>query len=234
MRANLLVEGEGVCHREWPLHGDVSREANRGSDAQVGRLQELANTPGGPPYLRITGIDSPLPGGGSASDVGCMLREYAQSIGLPFKFRAMSKKWENIDAATLLLSDDEVLARNQVNLMLNSTLWRTNLLDESILAESPRKVWLNWVWSLNPRVFVQGMNNASYNVPFFMTWFLEALTHFTLLFEAIDCCSQPESKERHLLEQEKNGWEIVNIVACERLEQVERAETHKQWHSRTQ
>ncbi|XP_024525989.1 scarecrow-like protein 14 [Selaginella moellendorffii] len=190
-------------------------------------MQELANTPGGPPYLRITGIDSPLPGGGSASDVGCMLREYAQSIGLPFKFRAVSKKWENIDAATLLLSDDEVLA---VNCMFR----QTNLLDESVLAESPRKMWLNRVRSLNPRVFIQGMNNASYNVPFFMTRFLEALTHFALLFDAIDCCSQPESKERHLLEQEKYGREIVNIVACEGLERVERAETYKQWHSRTQ
>ena len=39
--------------------------------------------------------------------------------------------------------------------------------------------------------------------------------------------------DRHILDQDIFGREILNVVACEGLERVERAEPYRQWQSRT-
>ncbi len=66
-----------------------------------------------------------------------------------------------------------------------------------------------------------------------MSRFQEALSHFSTLFEALDASMPAEHPDRVLLEQEFFGRDILNIVACEGLERVERAETYRQWQART-
>lgn len=80
---------------------------------------------------------------------------------------------------------------------------------------------------------MHGVVNAGYNAPFFMSRFQEAVYHFSTIFDAIEGSMPLEHPDRVLLEHELLGREILNIVACEGLERVERTEPYRQWQSRT-
>ncbi|KAJ7537309.1 hypothetical protein O6H91_11G000500 [Diphasiastrum complanatum] len=195
-------------------------------------IQTLANRPGGPPRLRITGIDFPQPGikpSERVEDTGRRLSEFAQSCGVPFEYHSLAvTKWEDIQPSSLFLRHDEVLA-------INCMFRLRNLLDETVMAESPRNKLLARIRSMQPKVFVEAEVNAGYNAPFsFMARFREALAHFDNVYDAIDSCVTRDHPDRRLLEQEIFGREILNVVACEGLERVERAEQYKHWQWRTQ
>lgn len=192
-------------------------------------LYQLSTRPEGPPHLRITGIDRPQPGfrpSARIQDTGRRLAKLAKKMGVPFKFHAIAEKWEAITPAHLLLREDEVLA---VNCMFRFR----HLLDESVTAASPRNLVLSRIKSLNPKVFVQGVFNAGYNAPFFMSRFREALSHFSTIFDAMESSFPPDHVDRQLIDHEIVGREILNVVACEGLERVERTETYRQWQART-
>jgi hypothetical protein len=76
--------------------------------------------------------------------------------------------------------------------------------------------------------------NASLNEPFFMSRVREAIKYYSIQFDALDVVMPPNLKGRFLIEQEVYFPEILNSIACEGLERVERLESYKQWHSRIQ
>lgn len=193
-------------------------------------IQCLANRPGGPPMLRITGIDCPQPGFRPAERVeetGCRLADYAKSFGVPFEYKAIASKWENVDVEELSLRSDEVLVVNCLYRM-------RHLLDETVVVESPRNIVLNKIRKMNPRVFILGAVNGAYNAPFFITRFREALFHYSALYDAFETTVHREHPQRLVVEKEIYGREILNVVACEGLERLERPETYKQWQVRIQ
>ncbi|CAL5353019.1 unnamed protein product [Camellia sinensis] len=77
------------------------------------------------------------------------------------------------------------------------------------------------------------MVNGSYNAPFFVTRFREALFYYSSMFDIFDITMPREGQERVNLEREFFGCEVMNIIACEGAERVERPETYKQWQART-
>lgn len=83
------------------------------------------------------------------------------------------------------------------------------------------------------KIFVQGVVNAGYNAPFFMSRFREALSHFSTIFDVMESSFPVENSDRQIIDHEVVGREILNIVACEGLERVERSETYRQWQART-
>jgi hypothetical protein len=147
-------------------------------------------------------------------------------MGVPFEFHAIAEKWEAITPAHLLLKEDEVLA-------VNSVFRLRHLLDESVTAASPRNLLLSRIRSLNPKIFVEGVLNAGYNAPFFMTRFREAMSYFSTVFDMMETTFPPEDPVTQTIDREIIGREILNVVACEGLERVERAETYRQWQART-
>ncbi|KAG0563324.1 hypothetical protein KC19_8G021800 [Ceratodon purpureus] len=195
-------------------------------------IQRLSQRKEGPPHLRITCIDLPQPGNNfkpsaRVKEVGRRLEEFAKLWGVPFEFEALADKWESITAEKLCLKDDEVLA-------VNCQYRLRNLLDESIMAASPRKVVLDRIRSMNPKVFVMLVVNANYNAPFFMTRFRESMKYYSTMFDAMEVSMPASDPDRIILEKEFYGREILNIVACDGLDRVERAEPYRQWQSRTQ
>eukprot|EP00252_Welwitschia_mirabilis_P025278 TRINITY_DN7821_c0_g1_i1.p1 TRINITY_DN7821_c0_g1~~TRINITY_DN7821_c0_g1_i1.p1 ORF type:complete len:791 (-),score=146.94 TRINITY_DN7821_c0_g1_i1:553-2925(-) len=194
-------------------------------------IQTLGNRGGGPPRLRITGIDFPQPGFRPAErieETGRRLKDYAESFGVPFKYKAIATKWESLKLEDLELGDsDEVL-------VVNCMFRMRNVMDETVVAESPRDIVLNKIREMNPKVFIHGVTNGAYNAPFFITRFREALFHYSALFDAFDATIANDHPERLVLEGEIFGREILNVVSCEGLERVERPETYKQWQGRTQ
>nr|AEK86265.1 SCARECROW-like protein [Pinus taeda] len=193
-------------------------------------IQCLANRPGGPPMLRITGIEFPQPGFRPAErieETGRRLEDYAKSFGVPFEYQAIATKWENLDVEELGLRSDEVLVVNCLGRL-------RNLLDETVVQDSPRNIVLNKIRSMNPRVFIQGVVNGAYNASFFITRFREALFHYSALFDALETTVPRDNQQRFLIEKEIFGREILNVVACEGSERLERPETYKQGQERTQ
>lgn len=191
-------------------------------------IQRIAEREGGPPRLRITGIEFPQPGFRPAEQIeetGHRLADYARSFNVPFEYHAIAKKWETITVEDLKLDEDEFLAVN--------CLYRfKNLHDETIAVESPRTVVLNLIRKINPDIFVHGIVNGAYSAPFFVTRFREALFHFSALFDMLETVVPREIPERRLIEREIFGREALNVIACEGWERVERPETYRQWQAR--
>lgn len=75
--------------------------------------------------------------------------------------------------------------------------------------------------------------NSAHNSPFFISRFRSALSYFSVLFDALETSMPTDNPDRHILDQDIFGREILNIVACEGLERVERSEPYRQWQSRT-
>ncbi|KAM3325481.1 scarecrow-like protein 9 isoform X1 [Capsicum chacoense] len=191
-------------------------------------IQRIAEREGGPPKLRITGIEFPQPGFRPAErieETGRRLADYAQSFNVPFEYHAIAKKWETITVEDLNLGKDEFLAVN--------CLYRfKNLHDETVKVDSSRTVVLNLIREINPDIFIHGVVNGAYSAPFFVTRFREALFHFSALFDMLETIVPREIPERGLIEREIFGREALNVIACEGWERVERPETYKQWQAR--
>lgn len=191
-------------------------------------MQRLSNRPGGPPKLRMTGIDVPVHGFRPTElidETGHRLADYACSFNIPFEFHAIATKWETIRVEDLNIREDEVVVVN--------CLYRfRNLMDETVVVDSPRDMVLNTVRKINPDVFIHGVLNGTYNAPFFVTRFREALFHFSSLFDMIGTNVPHEDEPRQLIEKVLFGREALNVISCEGTERVERPETYKQWHVR--
>lgn len=98
-------------------------------------------------FFSTAGIDV-QPGkkpSGRILEAGIRLAGFAKLWGVPFEFHALADKWESITPAQLSLRSDEVLAVHSQNTL-------RNLLDESIMAASPRKIVLDRIRSMNPKV----------------------------------------------------------------------------------
>ncbi|CAA7392749.1 unnamed protein product [Spirodela intermedia] len=193
-------------------------------------IQRLSMRPGGPPKLRITGIESPQPGfrpNERVVETGRRLQAYAEMFNVPFEYHPIAAKWEAIR-----LEDLQIDREPEEVLVVNCLYRFRHLADETVEAGSPRDQVLRSIRKMNPDVFVQGVLNGSYGAPFFLTRFREALFHFSALFDMLETTVPREHPERLLIEREIFGPEAVNVIACEGSERVERPETYKQWQGR--
>ncbi|KAA8516417.1 hypothetical protein F0562_016710 [Nyssa sinensis] len=192
-------------------------------------IQRISDREGGPPKLRITGVEFPQPGFRPAERVeetGRRLADYAQSFNVPFEYNAIAKRWETIKIEDLKIDKDEFVV---VNCLYRSK----NLLDETVVVvESSRNIVLNLIRKINPDIFIHGIVNGAYSAPFFVTRFREALFHFSAMFDMLETIVPREHCERMLIEREIFGREALNVIACEGWERVERPETYKQWQVR--
>ncbi|KAK8443784.1 hypothetical protein SEVIR_9G031000v4 [Setaria viridis] len=191
-------------------------------------MQRLSKRCGGPPSLRITGIDFPLPGFRPAERIeatGRRLHEYARMFNIPFEYQAIASKWDTIQVEDLKIKSDEYLVVNCLYRM-------RNMMDETVTDDSPRTRVLNTIRKLNPHLFVHGIVNGTYNAPFFVTRFKEAMFFFSSIFDMLEANASRMDEHRLLIESEFFGREALNVIACEGTERIERPETYKQWQMR--
>ncbi|KAJ1277357.1 hypothetical protein BS78_05G288600 [Paspalum vaginatum] len=196
-----------------------------------------AASEGGPPEVRITGIDFPQPGFRPAArieETGRRLNDFARWRGVPFKFRSIvATKWETVsaDLGLLDIQPDEVL-------VVNGMFHFDKLMDEgassidNIESPSPRDMVLVNIQKMRPDLFVLCVKNSSYNAPFFVSRFREALFYYSAMFDMMETTAPRDSAERVVVEREFLGRCAVNAIACEGSERVERPETYKQWQAR--
>ncbi|CAL4985782.1 unnamed protein product [Urochloa decumbens] len=195
-------------------------------------LRWLARRDGGPPEVRLTGIDNPRPGFRPAQHIeetGHRLSECARQIGVPFKFHGIAKKLEAVQVEDLGIDPDEVL-------VVNSMVHMQTLMDESVIVErpNPRDMVLGTIRRMRPSVFIHAVNNGSQSSPFFMTRFREALQSFAALFDMMDTIAPRDDDKRLLVERDMFAGCVTNIVACEGMDRVQRPQSYKQWQARSQ
>jgi len=191
-------------------------------------MQRFSKRCGGPPSLRITGVDFPQPGFRPAERIeatGRRLHEYARMFNVPFEYHAIVGKWDTIQVEDLNINSDELLVVNCLYRM-------RNIMDETVTDDSPRTRVLNTIRKLNPHLFVHGVINGTYNAPFFVTRFKEAMFFFSSHFDMLEANASRMDEHRLLIEREYVGRGALNVIACEGMERIERPETYKQWHMR--
>ncbi|EAY83604.1 hypothetical protein OsI_38826 [Oryza sativa Indica Group] len=194
-------------------------------------LRRISQREGGPPEVRMTGIDLPQPGFRPTErieETGHRLSKYAQEFGVPFKYNAIAAvKMESVRKEDLNIDPDEVL-------IVNCQYQFKNLMDESVVIDSPRDIVLSNIRKMQPHVFIHAIVNGSFSAPFFVTRFREALFFYSALFDVLDATTPRESEQRLLIEQNIFGRAALNVIACEGIDRVERPETYKQWQVRNQ
>ncbi|GFQ08418.1 scarecrow-like protein 14 [Phtheirospermum japonicum] len=192
-------------------------------------IHALSRRPGGPPKLRITGIDFPQPGFRPAErveDTCRRLAKYGEMFGVPFEYNAIAQKWDAVRLEDLKIEKNELL-------VVNSMYRLHNVPDETETGNSPRDAVLNLIKRINPDMFIHGVANGNYNSPFFFTRFKEALFHFSTMFDMFEATIPQDDEDRLRFEQQFFGKEAMNIIACDGMERIERPETYKLWQVRT-
>ncbi|KAJ8543562.1 hypothetical protein K7X08_006085 [Anisodus acutangulus] len=129
-------------------------------------IHGISLRPGGPPKLKITGIDFPQPGFRPAEmveETGRRLENFSKRFGVPFEYKAIAKKWDDIKLEDLEIARDEML-----------------------------------------------------------------------VFDMFEATMTREDEDRMKFEKEVFGRDIMNVIACEGTERVERPKSYSQWSVRNQ
>ncbi|MBA0609803.1 hypothetical protein Godav_010740 [Gossypium davidsonii] len=143
-----------------------------------------------------------------------------------FEFPQPAKKWETIQLEELKITKDEVVVVNCMHRL-------KNLPDDTVSPTSARETVLKLIRSINIELFIHGVANGTYNAPFFFSRFRKALFHFSAQFDIFEATVAQDDPQRMMFEKEIHGRDIMNLVACEGTERVERPEMYKQWQVRT-
>ncbi|KAJ7524059.1 hypothetical protein O6H91_18G075700 [Diphasiastrum complanatum] len=190
-------------------------------------IQALALRPGGPPFLRITGIAPPQAGNHEmVKELGMKLAQLARSVDVDFDFRGVvAGRLNDLKPWMLQVREGEAVAVNsvfQLHRLLNSDNPTKTSIDEV----------LQCVRSLNPRIVTIVEQEANHNSPNFLERFTEALHYYSTMFDSLEACNLPPQSLQQLLAESYIGKEISNIVGCEGEDRVERHEMLAQWRAR--
>ncbi|KAH7533462.1 scarecrow-like transcription factor PAT1 [Ziziphus jujuba] len=191
-------------------------------------IQAFAARPGGPPHIRITGIDDSVSAyarGGGLNIVGKKLSALAESFGVPFEFHAAAMSGCDVQLKNLGVRPGEALA-------VNFAFTLHHMPDESVSTQNHRDRLLRLVKSLSPKVVTLVEQESNTNTAAFFPRFLETLDYYMAMFESIDVALPRILKERINVEQHCLAREVVNIIACEGIERVERHELLGKWRLR--
>lgn len=191
-------------------------------------LQALAERPSGAPRVRITGIDDPVSryarGAGLAA-IGERFAAISKKFNIPVEFHGVPVYAPDVTREMLDVRRGEALAVN-FPLQLHHTP------DESVDVSNPRDGLLRMVKSLSPKVVTLVEQESNTNTAAFLPRFVETMDYYSAMFESLDVATTRDRKDRVDVEQHCLGRDIVNVIACEGKERVERHELFGKWRSR--
>ncbi|KAH7416406.1 hypothetical protein KP509_14G090200 [Ceratopteris richardii] len=198
----------------------------------------LASLPGGPPRVRLTGLGFPhysmIPAKtdmvlDELQQTGRRLSECAAAAGVPFHYTAWAGPRD-----TLRMQDfvSPHKSSGEVSVVISAYLLRY-IMDDTLDSPPVRLKLLKMVRDINADAYIQGIVTGSYSTPFFTRRFREALFHFESVYDMLDTFIDRENRDRVVFESEILGKAILNIVACEGTDVVERIDKYKHWQALT-
>ncbi|XP_030446771.1 scarecrow-like protein 18 [Syzygium oleosum] len=176
-----------------------------------------------PPTLRITGAGHDLE---ALHRTGDRLSKFAQSLGLEFQFCPLLLPHDALSVALHAAIPSEISALPDEVLAVNCVLCLHRLLKDNARDVS---IFLRKIKALRPRVVTVAEREASHNHPMFLQRFVEALDHYTAVFDSLEATLPPSSRERLALEQAWFGHEIADIIGEEGERRRERHERFESW-----
>uniref|UniRef100_A0A2P2LGD1 Scarecrow-like protein 1 n=1 Tax=Rhizophora mucronata TaxID=61149 RepID=A0A2P2LGD1_RHIMU len=224
MTANAAIveafKGEKKVHI---IDFDVSQ-----GNQYISLIQMLANQAGKLPNFRLTGIDDPesvqRPIGG-LKIIGQRLEKLAEALKVPFKFQAVASRTSVVSPAMLNCKPGEAI-------IVNFAFQLHHMPDESVSMVNERDQLLRMVKSLNPKLVTIVEQDMNTNTTPFLPRFIEAYNYYSAVFESLDATLPRESQDRVNVERQCLARDIVNIVACEGEERIERYEVAGKWRAR--
>ncbi|GAB2212548.1 hypothetical protein Droror1_Dr00020522 [Drosera rotundifolia] len=191
-------------------------------------IESLARRPGGPPYIRITGVDdenSAYVRGGGLQLIGDKLVQVAESCEVPFQFHAAAMSGSQVKREHLRFWPGEAVAVNFPYLL-------HHMPDESVNTINHRDRLIRLVKSLNPKVVTLMEQETNTNTASFMHRFIETLDYYNAMFESVDVAIPRDNKKRINAEMNCLARDVVNVIACEGAERIERHELLGKWKAR--
>lgn len=191
-------------------------------------IRKLSAKVGGPPKLRITAVDDPDSISRCVGDLHMVqeqLKNFATRLGVHLEFQIIPQKAEDVQPYMLDCRPDEALA-------VNFAFQLHHMPDESVSTRNPRDQLLRMVKGLSPKVVTVVEKEMNTNTAPFLPRFMEALNYYSAVFESLDIRLKRESRERFNIEKQCLARDIVNIVACEGAERIERYEVAGKWRAR--
>ncbi|WVY93343.1 hypothetical protein V8G54_032431 [Vigna mungo] len=194
----------------------------------VSLIHALAHRPGGPPKIRISGVDdsfSSYARGGGLDIVGKRLSALAESCNVPFEFNAVRVPASQVQLKDLELRPYEAVA-------VNFAIMLHHVPDASVNGHNHRDRLLRLAKHLSPKVVTLVEQEFNTNNAPFLQRFVETMNYYLAVFDSIDAARPREDKERINVEQHCLAREVVNLIACEGEERVERHELLNKWRMR--
>ncbi|KAI3994071.1 hypothetical protein MKX01_012328 [Papaver californicum] len=161
-----------------------------------GLFHILASRPGGPPFVRLTGLGTSMD---ALEATGKRLTDFAETLGLPFEFIPIAEKVGNLDIERLNVSKREAVAVH----WLHHSLY-------DVTGSDTNTLWL--LQRLAPKVVTMVEQDLSH-AGTFLGRFVEAIHYYSAMFDSLGASYGEESEERHIVEQQLLSREIKNVLA---------------------
>ncbi|XP_044473464.1 protein SCARECROW-like [Mangifera indica] len=161
-----------------------------------GLFHILASRPGGPPYVRLTGLGTSME---ALEATGKRLSDFAEKLGLPFEFYPVADKVGNLNPEKLNVGKREAVAVH----------WLQHSLYD-VTGSDTNTLWL--LQRLAPKVVTVVEQDLS-PAGSFLGRFVEAIHYYSALFDSLGASYGEESEERHVVEQQLLSREIRNVLA---------------------
>uniref|UniRef100_A0A2N9GRJ8 Uncharacterized protein n=1 Tax=Fagus sylvatica TaxID=28930 RepID=A0A2N9GRJ8_FAGSY len=187
-------------------------------DFQIGQglqwislLQTLAARPGGPPHVRITGIDDPVSqfarGGVGLEAVGArILAAIPMEDYIPIEFNGVPDIAQNVTRGMLNVRPGEALA-------VSFPLVLQQVPDGSLNGNNLRGQLLTMVKSLSPKVVTLVEQDLNTNRIPFVHRFEETLDYYLAMFESMDVILPRNNQDRIDVEMHCWGREVASVIA---------------------
>lgn len=196
----------------------------------VSFFEQLAAATPRPPSIHLTGIDVPFSDADPLqrlNEVGTRLAACARQFGIEFSYQPIASYIEKLDVSQITLLPGEALAIN-ATLAMHHTPTADAVRDEN----HSRDAVLRRLRLLNPKILTLIEPDSEHNALPFVPRVQEAFHHYLAVFEALESVLPKDSKERSILENAFFGREVLNVIAAEGPNRVERHERSDSWRRR--
>lgn len=204
----------------------IDFDINQGSQ-YINLIQDLSRRPT-KPGLRITGVDDPESVQRQVSGlkaIGQRLDRLAEDLGVPFEFRAVAAKTGDVTPSMLDCRPGEAL-------VVNFAFQLHHMPDESVSTVNQRDRLLRMVKSMKPKLVTVVEQDVNTNTAPFFPRFVEVYNYYSAVFESLDATMARENPDRMNVEKQCLARDIVNIIACEGADRIERYEAAGKWRAR--
>lgn len=215
-----------ACRGEQKLH-IIDFDINQGTQ-YINLIQALASHPNKPRKLRITGIDDPESVQrkiGGLRIIGQRLEKLAEDCKIEFEFQAIAGQVGEIGPEMLECRRGEAL-------VVNFAFQLHHMPDESVSTVNERDRLLRMVKGLRPKLVTVVEQDVNANTAPFYARFVEVYNYYSAIFESLDATLPRDSADRLNVERQCLARDIVNIVACEGPDRIERYEAAGKWKAR--